>query len=159
MALLHVEITGRDPRHLTELMSKYRVVIVGHRPIPRTGEVLVDAYVPPNKVGWLEKRGYRVATLENVEPADRKRQREGHQAEKARLRNGRYGDVIWGGGYLAADEIERAMVLGERNHGDYLERIALPNLTWEKRRCHAIRIGKRQGGRRLLQRRRGAAKG
>ena len=57
MALLHVEITGRDPRHLTELMSKHRVVVMGHRPIPRTEDVLVDAYVPPNKLGWLEKRG------------------------------------------------------------------------------------------------------
>ena len=145
MALLHVEITGRDPRHLTELMSKYRVVVVGHRPVPRTGDVVVDAYVPPNKVGWLEKRGYRVATIEDVEPADRQRQREGQRAVESRLQRGRYGDVIWGGGYLTTDEVERAMEIGEENHGAYLERIALPHLTWEKRRCHAVRIGKGRG--------------
>jgi hypothetical protein len=30
MALLHVAITGRDRRHLTELMAKHRVVVIGH---------------------------------------------------------------------------------------------------------------------------------
>ena len=140
MALLHVEITGRDPRHLTELMSKHRVIVVGHREIPRTAEVVVDAYVPPNKVRWLEKRGYGVAVIENVEPVDRRRQREGHRAEKSRLKHGRYGDVIWGGGYLTTDEIEKAMVIGETNHGAYVERIPLPHLTWEGRRCHAMRM-------------------
>jgi murein tripeptide amidase MpaA len=149
MALLHVEITGRDPRHLTGLMLKHRVIVVGHREIPRTAEVVVDAYVPPNKVGWLEKRGYRVAVIENVEPASRRRQREGHRAEKSRLQHGRYGDVVWGGGYLTADEIEKAMVIGETNHGACLERIPLPHLTWEGRRCHALRIGKGRGKRRV----------
>jgi len=57
--------------------------------------------------------------------------------------------VIWGGGYLTADEIERAMMLGEKNHAGYLERIALPHETWEKRRCHAVRIGKGSGAKRL----------
>ena len=148
MALLHVEITGRDPRHLTELMSKHRVVVVGHREKTRTKPAIVDAYIPPNKVEWLEKRGYGVKVLEDVEPGDRRRQREGHRALETRLQKGRYGDVIWGGGYLTADEIERAMVIGETNHAGYLERIPLPRLTWEKRRCHAIRIGKGRSQRR-----------
>src|SRR5262245_32149621 len=42
---------------------------------------------------------------------------------------------------MTGDEVERAMVLGEQNHGAYLDRIALPHKTWEKRRCHALRIG------------------
>ena len=37
------------------------------------------------------------------------------------------------------------MVLGEKNHAGYFERIPLPNRTWEKRRCHAVRIGKGRG--------------
>ena len=36
-------------------------------------------------------------------------------------------------------------MLGEQNHAGYFERIPLPNLTWEKRRCHAVRIGKGAG--------------
>jgi len=39
------------------------------------------------------------------------------------------------------------MALGEQRHRAYLERVALPHPTWEKRRCHAIRVGK-GGGRR-----------
>jgi murein tripeptide amidase MpaA len=80
--------------------------------------------------------------LEAVDAHDRTRQAEGRTAVARRIKRGRYGDVIWGGGYLTADEVERAMVLGEQNHPGYFERIALPNLTWEKRRCHAYRIGK-----------------
>ncbi len=147
MALLHVTITGRDPRHLTELMAKHRVVIVGHRR-KRTGDVVVDAYVPPGKVPWLERRGYAIEILEDVETAAKQRQRENQETAATRLRRGHYADVCWGGGYLTTDEIEQAMVLGEKNHGPYLERIALPHRTWEKRRCHAVRVGNGRGKKR-----------
>jgi murein tripeptide amidase MpaA len=75
----------------------------------------------------------------------RRRQAEERRSAARRLARGRYGDVIWGGGYLTTDEIEQAMVIGEKNHEGYLERIALPHETWEKRRCHALRIGKGRG--------------
>ena len=74
---------------------------------------------------------------------------QGRDAVHRRLQRGRYGDVIWGGGYLTADEVEAAMLLGEKNHPGYFERIALPHLTWEERRCHAVRIGKGDGKRRI----------
>jgi carboxypeptidase T len=148
MALLHVSITGHDRRHLTELMVKHRVVVIGHRQNAKTGAITVDAYVPPNKVAWLEERGYAVAVLEDVEPAAKQRQRENRATAATRLSRGHYGDVFWGGGYLTTDEIERAMELGEKNHPGYLERFALPHLTWEKRRCHAVRIGKGRGKKR-----------
>jgi murein tripeptide amidase MpaA len=147
MALLHVTITGRDPRHLTELMTKHRVVVVSHRR-KRNGEVVVDAYVPPNKVGWLEERGYAVAVLEDVETAAKERQQENREKAATRSRRGHYADVFWGGGYLTTDEVERALEIGVENHGAYLERVALPHLTWEKRRCHAIRIAKGRGKKR-----------
>ena len=148
MALLHVSITGRDPRHLTDLMAKHRVVVVGHRR-KRNGEVVVDAYVPPTKVGWLEQRGYAVAVLEDEETTSKQRQRENHETAETRRRRGHYADVFWGGGYLTTDEVERAMEVGEENHGPYLERVALPHLTWEKRRCHAIRIANGRGKKRV----------
>ena len=31
MALYHVTITGRDRRHLTELGTKHRILVVGYR--------------------------------------------------------------------------------------------------------------------------------
>ena len=146
MSMYHVEITGRDRRHLSELGGRFRVVIVGYRETARG--IVVDAYVPAEKIAWVERRGYAVKRLEAIDGHARKRQAEGRDAKQARIRHGRYGDVIWGGGYLTVDEVEAAMVLGERNHAEYFERIRLPNLTWEKRRCHAFRIGKGQGKRR-----------
>ena len=143
MALYHVAITGRDRRHLSALGAKLRVVVVGYRETPRG--IVVDAYLPEEKIGWVERQGYSVKRLEKNDGLARKRQAEGHKAVKQRLKRGRYGDVIWGGGYLSADEVEAAIALGEKNHAAYVERIPLPNLTWEKRRCHAVRIGNGNG--------------
>ena len=123
MAMLHVAITGRDRRHLTALGPKLRVVVVGYRE-DKHG-LVVDAYIPDGKIGWLERHGYGVARLEAVDAHDRTRQEEGRTAVARRVQHGRYGDVIWGGGYLTTDEVEAAMVRGETNHAAYVERIAL----------------------------------
>ncbi len=146
MALYHVAVTGRDRRHLTELGTKLRVIVVGYREEKRG--IVVDAFVRAEKIPWLRRLGYGVTRIEQVDAHDRSRQAEGRAAVQARLKRGRYGDVIWGGGYLTADEIERAIELGVEHHSDYFQSIALPNLTWEKRRCHAARIGKGRGKRR-----------
>jgi murein tripeptide amidase MpaA len=146
VALYHVAVTGRDRRHLTELATKLRVVVVGHR--EEKGGVVVDAYVAEEKIPWLERHGYGVTRLERVDEQNRQRQEEGRAAARTRLKRGRYGDVIWGGGYLTVDEIERSMELGAQRHAGYFERFRVPNLTWEKRRCHAARIGKGRGKKR-----------
>lgn len=147
MGLVHVTVTGRDRRHLAALGPKLRIVVVGFRE-DEHGAV-VDAFVQEEKVGWLRRQGCIVEVLERVDLHDRQRQKEGRQGVGARLRRGRYGDVIWGGGYLGVDEVEATMELAETNHSGYFERIRLPHLTWEKRRCHACRIGKGAGKRRL----------
>jgi carboxypeptidase T len=146
MPVLHVAITGRNRPHLTALGPKLRIVVVGYKET-KSG-ITVDAYVPSEKVEWLRKQGYGVTPLENVEPHDRERQAEEQAAAKRRLKTGRYGDVIWSGGYLTADEVERAIEIGVKNHPGYFERIPLPNPTWEKRQVHAVRIGKGNGKKR-----------
>jgi len=105
----------------------------------------VDAYIHSDKLAWLKRQDYDVTRLEAVDAHDRTRQAEGHTAAARRLKKGRYGDVMWGGGYLTVAEVERGMALGEKNHGTYFERISLPHLTWEKRRVHACRIAKGNG--------------
>ena len=97
---------------------------------------------------WLRRKGYGVEPLEEIEAPGRARQAEGRAAVETRLRRGRYGDVIWGGGYLTVDEVEAAIGLAEKNHPEVFERIPLPHLTWEKRRCHAFRIGTGDGKKR-----------
>ncbi len=147
MSVYHVSITGRDRRHLSALGPKLRVVVVGYRE-DKHG-IVVDAYVSAEKIPWLSRQGYVVTLLEEVDVHDRQRQAEAHTAVDSRLARGRYGDVIWGGGYLTADEVEACIEFGENNHSGYFERIPLPNLTWERRRCHAVRIGKGAGKRRF----------
>jgi len=105
----------------------------------------VDAYVNGDKIDVLKKKGYEVTRLERVDRHDRTRQQEGRRAVERRIKQGRYGDVGWGGGYLTTDEIERALVLGAQNHPGYFERIPLPHSTWERRRVHAFRIGAGNG--------------
>src|SRR4051812_19942146 len=109
MGMFHVAITGRDRRHLSALGPRLRVVVVGYRETKRG--IVVDAYVPANKIGWLERQGYAVTRLEEIDAPARKRQVEGQVATDERLKHGRYGDVIWGGGYLSCDEVETAMEL------------------------------------------------
>jgi carboxypeptidase T len=138
--MYHVAVTGRDRRHLTALGPKLRIVVVGYREDERGA--VVDAYIPAEKVEWLKRQGYDVKVLEQVDVLDRQRQAQGREGARTRLRRGRYGDIIWGGGYLATDEVEGALALAAQNHAGYCERLALPNPTWEKRRCHALRIGK-----------------
>lgn len=72
MALYHVAVTGRDRRHLTELATKLRVVVVGYR--EEKNGIVVDAYVDSEKIKWLERRGYGVVRLERVEEHDRQRE-------------------------------------------------------------------------------------
>ena len=146
MALYHVTITGRDRRHLTELGTKFRILVVGYREDPKHG-AQVDAYVPAGKEKWLRSMG----TASRVS----RRSRAGTGSGRRRVARlcptaarDRYGDIVWAGGYLTADEIERAIALGPERHGGYVERIALPHRTWEKRRIHALRIGKGRGRRR-----------
>jgi len=56
-----------------------------------------------------------------------------------------YGIAISRGRVGRDGDIEAAIAIGARNHAGYFERIPLPHLTWEKRRCHAFRIGAGRG--------------
>src|SRR5262245_47425134 len=100
MSALHVAIEGLDRRSLTALGTRHRIVVVGHRENSRTGKITIDAYIEPRQEVWLRKRGYSVTRLEAVDAPARRRQKDGRRDAARRLAKGRYGDVIWGGGYL-----------------------------------------------------------
>jgi carboxypeptidase T len=137
----HVVITGRDRKALVQLGIRHRILIVGYREDKKHG-LVVDAYLPPGKIGLVEKRGYLVTVVEDIRAGDRQRRTERQESLARRTARGRYGDVIWGGGYFTPEEIDRAIELGTINHPGYFERIELPHRTWEKRRCYAVRIGR-----------------
>ena len=143
MAIYHVTITGRDRRHLAALGPRLRIVVNGFQEDKRGA--VVDAYVRGEQIAYIRRKGYEVKELERVDAHDRSRQHEGRKALARRVSEGRYGDVVWSGGYLTTDEVEQAMVLAAQNHSAYFERIPLPYLTWERRRVHAFRIGRGNG--------------
>jgi hypothetical protein len=87
MTILHVAVTGRDRRHLSELRNTFRVVVVGARETRRG--IVVDAYIPSERVDWLRKKGYGVELLEEIEAPGRARQAEGRAAAATRLKRGR----------------------------------------------------------------------
>jgi murein tripeptide amidase MpaA len=142
VAIYHVTITGRDRRHLAAL-ARLRLVVNDFREDKRGA--VIDAYVRSEKVAYIRRKGYEVKQLERVDEHDRSRQNEGRKELARRVKQGRYGEVLWSGGYLSTDEVEQAMVLAAKNHATYFERIPLPHLTWEKRRVHAFRIGNGTG--------------
>ena len=53
-----------------------------------------------------------LSSSKEIEAPGRARQAEGRAAVEVRLERGRYGDVIWGGGYLTVDEVEAAIGVG-----------------------------------------------
>jgi murein tripeptide amidase MpaA len=141
-----ISATDREARFLTDLAVKRRVPLAGLKHT-RQG-YLVDAYLLPVQMKRLAKAGYHFTVHENVEKESRRRQAEGREAAARRARRGRYGDVLWAGGYLTVDEVEAAVLSGSKRFSRCTERIKLPHRTWEKRRCHALRIGE---GRRPLR--------
>ncbi len=143
----HVLIAGGDRRDLAKLGVRHRIVVVGYHETKKHG-LVVDAYLPPAKARLLERHGYAVKVVEDLAAGDKKRLAERQQSLARRAAHGRYGDVVWGGGYFTPDEIDRAIEIGAANHAGYMERIELPHRTWEKRRCYAVRIGKGRGARR-----------
>ncbi len=146
MAFFHATITGPDRRRLMRLGIRHRLVLIGYREDKKG--LVVDAFLPAEKMGLLEKNGYRVTLIEDEQTAGRKRLAERQESSSRRIAHGRYGDVIWGGGYFTPDEIDKVIELGAVRHAGYFERIELPHRTWEKRRCYAARIGTPGNGKR-----------
>jgi hypothetical protein len=58
MALYHVTVTGRSRPQLAEIGRKLRVIVVGVREDEHG--LVVDAYVPENKIPWLRRQGVTV---------------------------------------------------------------------------------------------------
>ena len=110
MPILHVAITGRDRRHLTALGPKLRVVVVGYKESKRG--IVVDAYVQSEKVAWLGSRGTASPRWRTWSRTTGSGRRKSRPRPGGGSRRGRYGDVIWSGGYLTADEVERAIEIG-----------------------------------------------
>jgi murein tripeptide amidase MpaA len=146
-ARYRVTITAneREGRFLTDLAAKRRVPLAGLRHTPGRG-YKIDAYLLPRQMERLKQAGYRFTIHENIDQQDRQRQTEGREAAARRAKRGRYGDVMWAGGYLTVDEVESVILSGSKRFSKCTERVTLPHKTWEKRLCHALRIG--EGSRR-----------
>ncbi len=145
MALHHVTVVGRDREAMADLVRRHHLTVARHTVRERARGYLVHAYATDRQIRALEREGYGVRRLENVEREGKRRQAEAKRAALARVRP----TVAARGamaGYLTVDEIEAAVgALAAANEG-FVERIPLPYPSWEGRSASAIRIGARRNG-------------
>ena len=83
MAILHVAVTGRDRRHLSELRNKFGWSSSGPR--PAAASLWMPTSRPTESTGSAE--GYGVELLEEIEAPGRARQAEGRAAAETRLKS------------------------------------------------------------------------
>ncbi len=147
MPLLHIRVKARDRRHLTELATRHHLVVARHSYDVWRG-FAVDAFARPAVVRAIERHGYEVKCLREVDTESRARQAQSHAAAIRRTLRGRYGDIHWADGYLTVDEVEAATKLLASEVPRCAELIELPHRSWEGRTSHALRLGKGRGARR-----------
>lgn len=145
MARYRVIITGKDFDAMADLVRKYKLTVARH-----TAEKLakagyrVDAYATDAQIKTLTKAGYKVRRLEDVNKVGKARQTEVRTAaKKAPLIDAKAAVV---NRYRTVEEIEAAVAtVADPPNDTFTELIALPEKSWEQRRCNAIRIGKGAG--------------
>jgi murein tripeptide amidase MpaA len=144
MPRYHVKITGRDYQAMADLVLKYNVHVARHTVEKLARGYRVDAQADGRQLRALEAAGYKIKRLEDIDKEGKKRQREVRQAAKKIV-----GPTIPPGiipRYYTVVEVEDVMAgLAKPPHDTFTSLIKLPNVTWEQRTCHALKIGKGTG--------------
>jgi murein tripeptide amidase MpaA len=139
MSRYHARITGKDEAALADLVTKYKVTVARHT-IEKTDDgYRVDAHANDAQIKSLQTAGYKVERLENAETEGKARQNE----MRSRMAAPESLSVAAGTGYLDVDQVEAALAAESAAPNDaFTQLIKLPHPTWEKRTCHALKIGK-----------------
>jgi murein tripeptide amidase MpaA len=144
MPRYYVKITGRDYQAMADLVLKYKVHVARHTVEKLARGYRVNAQADGRQLRALEAAGYKIKRIEDVDKEGKKRQREVRQAAKKTV-----GPIIPPGiipRYYTVGEVEDVMAgLAKPPHDTFTSLIKLPNLTWEQRTCHALKIGKGTG--------------
>jgi murein tripeptide amidase MpaA len=123
---------------------KYNVHVARHTVEKLARGYRVDAQADGRQLRTLEAAGYKIKRLEDIDKEGKKRQREVKQAAKRTL--GPILPPVILARYYSVGEIENALAaLAKPPNDSFTSLIKLPNVTWEQRTCHALKIGKGTG--------------
>jgi carboxypeptidase T len=140
MSIHHTRITGSDYAAMADLVRKHKVTVARHTVEKVTDGYRVDAHASDAQIQALEAAGYKVERLEDAEAEGKARQQEMRNNAGAAL------SVATATGYLDVSHVEAALATEATAPNDrFTTLIRLPNETWEKRACHALKIGNGSG--------------
>jgi carboxypeptidase T len=146
MPRYRITIGGPDKAAMLDLVRNYDIQILEHGGgfAPDKGYT-VAAFAVPDEIAKLQQNGYEVVQHEDRDQLEKIRQRQvGH--------GNRYtssDEAPAPAAYLNVDEVEAAIVAAAAApFSAFAELIPLPHPTWERRQCHALRIGSRSGANR-----------
>lgn len=145
MPRYHVKITGKNYPALADLVLKYKINVARHTIEQVQAGYRVDAHATGAEITKLTTAGYKVERYENADKEGKARQKEVRKLTKKAVAAEELA-VETIGGYLNIVEVETALASAANapNTG-FTKLITLPNKTWEKRVCKALKIGKGTG--------------
>ncbi len=147
MARYHARITGKDYAAMADLVRKHKVLIARHTVEKVAGGYRVDAHPDDEQIRTLESEGYGVERLEDADVAGKERQMEVRTSAQAAAAPGAV-SVAASTGYLSVEDVEKGLAAAAAAPNKaFTSLIKLPNETWEKRVCHALKLGKGDGQR------------
>ncbi len=149
MARYRVMITGKGYEAMADLVRRYGIGVARHT-VSKRGDDLyrIQAHASGPQITTLTRAGYEVRRIEDVDQAGKRRQAEA-RAAAAKMTAATVG-VTPLSRYRTVTEVESALAAAAAPpHAPFAELITLPEQTWEKRRCHAIKIGKDDGAQRV----------
>lgn len=148
MSRYHARITGKDQAALADLVTKHKILVARHTIEKVHDGYRVDAHATDAQIRSLETAGYKVERLEDAEAQGKARQSE-TRARMAGPQALESLSVAAGTGYLDVEQVEAALAAATSAPNDaFTKLIKLPHTTWEKRTCHALKIGKGSGAKR-----------
>ncbi|WP_109481842.1 M14 family metallopeptidase [Paraburkholderia sp. C35] len=147
MSRYHVRITGKDVAALADLVTKHKITVARHTIEKVHDGYRVDAHAGDTQIKALEAAGYQVEQREDADAQGKQRQAETRALAAPHAANAL--SVATSNTYLDVDQVEAALAAACAAPNDvFTQRVKLPHPTWEKRTCHALKIGKGSGAKR-----------
>lgn len=145
MSNYHVKITGNDYAAMADLVSRHKITVARHTVEKVADGYRVDAHASDEQIREIEAAGYKVERREDVEAEGKTRRQETRRSEGAAVTREAL-SVATGTGYLDVEQVEAALAAEAAAPSDtFTTLIKLPEETWEKRTCHALKVAKGSG--------------